>query len=268
MDTSTDTVIVTGSGSGIGYAIAQRFAAAGSTVALNDYDAALAQTAAARINTALGRERVLPFGGDVADVEAMRALVAAVVERSGRLDVMVANAGLTNYGAFLDCTPEAFDRLLAVNLRGSYFSAQVAARAMIAAGNGGRILLMSSVTGVQAFPNLGAYGITKAGIQMMARSLALELGTHGITVNAIVPGATVTERTLADDPNYAANWASVVPTARANNVDDIAAAALFLASPAARQITGQSLVVDGGWTLQSPIPGDHPELPSHSSQLR
>ncbi|NJM08967.1 SDR family oxidoreductase, partial [Candidatus Gracilibacteria bacterium] len=138
----------------------------------------------------------------------------------------------------------------------------------IAVGNGGRIVLMSSVTGVQAFPNLGAYGITKAGIQMMARSLALELGPHNITVNAIVPGATVTERTLADDANYAANWASVVPTARANSVDDIADTAFFLASAAARQITGQSIVVDGGWTLQSPIPSQHPELPGHSSQLR
>jgi 3-oxoacyl-[acyl-carrier protein] reductase len=263
-----NSVIVTGAGSGIGYAIVQRFAEAGATVALNDYDAVLAQAAAERINAALGVERVLPFGGDVADIAALRDLVASVVVRTGRLDVAVANAGLTNYGAFLDYTPEAFDRLLAVNLRGSYFTAQAAAHAMIAAGKGGRILLMSSVTGLQAFPNLGAYGITKAGIQMMARALALELGPHAITVNAIVPGATLTERTLADDPNYAANWAAVVPTARANSVDDIAAAALFLAAPAARQITGQSLVVDGGWTLQSPIPGDHPELPSHSSQLR
>jgi 3-oxoacyl-[acyl-carrier protein] reductase len=127
---------------------------------------------------------------------------------------------------------------------------------------------MSSVTGARAFPNLSAYGITKAGIRMMASTLALELGPHGITVNAISPGVIVTERTLADDPNVEQNWANVTPTRRAGSVDDVVAAALFLTSPQASHITGQTIMVDGGWTLHSPLPPEHPELPPASSQLK
>jgi len=117
---------------------------------------------------------------------------------------------------------------------------------------------MSSVTGIQAHLNLGCYGITKAGIRMMAKTIALEVGRYGITVNAISPGATLTERTLHDDPDYESNWASVTPTGRVGYVEDVVAAALYLASPEARHVTGQTLVVDGGWTLQSPLPPEHP----------
>jgi 3-oxoacyl-[acyl-carrier protein] reductase len=158
---------------------------------------------------------------------------------------------------------------MAVNLRGSYFTAQAAARQMIDLGTeNGRILLMSSVTGTVAYPNLSAYGISKAGIQHMAKVLAVELGGYGITVNALCPGAILTERTLKDDPAYAANWQGVTPNGRVGHPDDIAAAALFLASPAARHITGQTITVDGGWTQQSPIPEATPELPEESSKLR
>ncbi len=129
---------------------------------------------------------------------------------------------------------------------------------MIQARIPGRIILMSSVTGLQAHLNLGCYGITKAGICMMARAIALEVGKYGITVNAISPGATLTERTLQDDPRYEENWASVTPTGRVGSVEDVVAAALYLASPAASHVTGQTLVVDGGWTLQSPLPPEHP----------
>jgi 3-oxoacyl-[acyl-carrier protein] reductase len=262
------TAIVTGAGVGIGYEIARRFAQAGANVALNDLDADLAMRAATRINSEGGVTRVVGYGGDVADVGVIRGLVADVDKNTDRVDVVVANAGITNYGEFLDYTPEAFDRLMAVNLRGSYFTAQAAARAMIGKKIAGRIILMSSVTGVQAYRNLGAYGITKAGIRMMARALAVELGEYGITVNALCPGATLTERTLADDPRYAENWAGVVPVRRPNSVMDIAEAALFLASPGAGAITGQTLVIDGGWSLQSKIPDDAPDKPEISSQLR
>ena len=261
-------VIVTGAGSGIGFAIARAFAAAGAAVALNDMDAALAASAAHSINAGLGREQVHPYGLDVAEPGAVAGMVEAFTAAHGPLNIMVANAGITNYGAFLDYTPAAFDRLLGVNLRGSYFSAQAAAKNMIAHRQPGRILLMSSVTGEQVIRNLSAYGITKAGIRMMARCLALELGAYGITVNAISPGATLTERTLQDDPKFESNWAGVSPTGRLAYVADIAAAALFLAAPESSQITGQTLQVDGGWTLYSPLPAEHPDQPEHSSQLR
>jgi 3-oxoacyl-[acyl-carrier protein] reductase len=261
-------VLVTGAGVGIGYALARSFALAGAQVALNDLDPVLAEQAAAAINAEAGAPRVVSYGLDVADVAAVRQMVAEAAARFGGLDVAIANAGLTNYGAFLDYTPEAFDRLTSVNLRGSYFTAQAAARVMIARGAPGRILLMSSVTGARAFLNLGAYGITKAGIRHMAKSLALELGPHGITVNAISPGLIVTERTLSDDPHAEQNWSSVTPNRRAGYVEDVVAAVTFLASPQAGHITGQTIMVDGGWTLASPLPPEHPELPAASSQLK
>lgn len=261
-------VLVTGAGTGIGYEICRQFAAAGARVALNDIDPALADAAAAKINQEVGRDAVLAYACDVADVPAVRAMFADFAAKAGRIDVAVANAGLTNFGEFLTYTPEAFDRLTSVNLRGSYFTAQTAARLMIEKQIAGRILLMSSVTGGQAFLNLGAYGVTKAGIRHMAKVLGLELGRYGITVNAISPGLILTERTTTDDPNAEANWAEVTPTGRTGRVEDIAAAALFLASAEARHVNGQTLEVDGGWTTVSPIPAAHPDIPEFSSQLR
>ena len=261
-------VLVTGAGTGIGYALCQAFASEGAIVALNDIDPDLCARAAQQINSILGAERVSPYASDIADIEALRAIFQRFSESAGRLDIVIANAGITNYGNFLTYTPEAFDRLTSVNLRGSFFTAQTAANLMIKAHIPGRIILMSSVTGIQAHTHLEGYGITKAGIRMMARAIALDLGKYGITVNAISPGATLTERTLLDDPNYEANWASVTPTGRVGQVEDIVAAVLYLASPQARHVTGQTLVVDGGWSIQGPLPSEQPDLPEYSSQLR
>ncbi|HZS79618.1 MAG TPA: SDR family oxidoreductase [Ktedonobacteraceae bacterium] len=246
-------VLVTGAGAGIGYALCQAFANAGAIVALNDIDPALCQKAAQQINESLGADQVHPYPGDVANVEAVRSMFSNFTNTAGRLDIAIANAGVTHYGAFLTYTQEDFDRLMGVNLRGSFFTAQTAAHIMIERQIPGRILLMSSVTGVQAYPNLGCYGITKAGIRMMAKTIALEVARYGITANAICPGATLTERTLHDDPHYEENWSHMTPTGRVGYVEDIVAAAFYLASPEARQVTGQTLIVDGGWTLQSPL---------------
>lgn len=248
-------VIVTGAGEGIGFALCAAFAERGAWVALNDIDGQKAQAAATHINTALGEERITPYALDVADVAAVRQMTDDFAARRGRLDVVVANAGITSFGAFLTYTPAEFDRVMGVNLRGTYFTAQAAAQAMLRNGTaGGRILLTSSVTGQMAYPNLSAYGMSKAGIAHLAKVLAVELGGHHITVNAICPGATVTERTLGNEPDYAEKWQAVAPNHRVGTVEDIASAALFLASDAARHITGQTLIVDGGWTMTSPIP--------------
>lgn len=262
-------VIVTGAGQGIGFGLCKAFATAGARVALNDIDGERAQRAAEQINAECSGESVTPYALDVADVQAVRAMVAGVVAQHGRLDVVIANAGLSHFGRFLDYTVDAFDRVTAVNLRGAFFTAQAAARAMIEnKTKDGRLLFMSSVTGNQAYPNLSAYGMTKAGIQHLASVLAVELGGHSITVNAIAPGATVTERTLADDPAYDTNWQRVAPNGRVAQVEDIVQTALFLAGPQARHITGQTIVVDGGWTLFSPIPEETPDIPGESSKLR
>jgi 3-oxoacyl-[acyl-carrier protein] reductase len=237
--------VVTGAGTGIGQEIARRLARAGARVLLNDVDRALAEESAAAISAEGGVCR--GAGGDAADVEAMRGLVAEAVGAFGRLDLAVANAGLTLYGGFLDYDPARFDRLVAVNLRGSYFLAQAAARQMRAQGEGGRILLLSSVTGHRALKQLSAYGMTKAALEMMARALVVELSPFGIAINAVAPGATVTPRTVAD-PEWEAGWAHEIPLGRVASVGDVAAAALFLLSPEAAHITGQTLIVDGGWT--------------------
>ncbi|MDY7105375.1 MAG: SDR family NAD(P)-dependent oxidoreductase [Actinomycetota bacterium] len=242
-------VLVTGAGTGIGRALCGAFADDGALVVANDVD----PDAAAATAAALGTSAVAEVA-DVADVTAVRAMVDRIVADHGRLDVAVANAGVTHFGAFLDTEPADVDRLLAVNVRGGYFTAQAAARAMVARGEGGRILLLSSVTGIQAMRGLSAYGATKAALRQLARTLALELGPHGITVNAIAPGATLTERTRREQPDYEGAWAAVAPTGRVATVEDIAAAARYLASGGAAHVTGQTLVIDGGWTATSQVP--------------
>jgi 3-oxoacyl-[acyl-carrier protein] reductase len=251
--------LVTGAGNGIGYAIALAFAQEGAWVGLNDLNAESAAQAAAQINQTLGAEQVLPYPFNGADIQAAQAAVQDLDGRFGRLDMVVANAGITDFGDFLTYTSEQFDHVTGVNLRGTYFLAQAAARVMVARKQEGRILLMGSVVGFQAIANLSAYGVTKAGIRQMARALGLELGPYGITVNTIAPGATVTPRTQQEDPHYEKVWGALKPTRRAGQVEDVAAAALFLASPEARQINGQTLVVDGGWTGISPVPRSYEE---------
>lgn len=254
-------VIVTGAGQGIGFGICRAFAAEGAVVLLNDLDAGLAESAAQQINQQLGSRQVYPFAGDVAFPETCFQMVEAFTTQHGAPDIVVANAGITRYIEFLECTPEMFDHVVGVNLRGTYFLAQSAAKKMIQAQQAGRILVMSSVVGLRAYLNFSVYSMTKAGLAMLAKSMALELGPHQITVNAISPGATLTERTQREDPNYAENWATVSMNGRVGWVEDIVAASLFLASPEASHITGQNLVVDGGWTQRSPIPEAHPDKP-------
>lgn len=250
--------LVTGAGTGIGYAICLHFARAGAAVLLNDVDGDLADRAAESINAEVGRVAVSGFGCNIADLDAVGAMIDAAVERFGRLDITVANAGVTHFGAFLDETPAVFDRLVSVNLRGSYFTAQAAARAMLRSNAAGRIILTASTVAYRPLRNMSIYGITKAGILMMAQSLALELGGHGITVNAIVPGATLTERTAVEMPDYAGSWGALIPTGTVATVEDIAAAVLFLASAEARQINGLALTVDGGQMLTIQVPADQP----------
>lgn len=247
--------IVTGAGVGIGYAIAHALCLRGASVLLNDFDAELAAQSAASINAAAGEGgRCLGMGGDMSEVDSIRASVAAAVSAFGRLDLAVANAGLTLWGDFFSYTPADFEKVIGLNLRGAFFLAQAAAIQMRAQNSGGRILFMSSVTGHQAIRYLSAYSMSKAALEMLARNLVVELAPYGITVNAIAPGATVTPRNLRDDPDYENQWGQVTPTGRPAQVEDIAEAALFLLSGAARQITGQTLIVDGGWTAISPTP--------------
>jgi 3-oxoacyl-[acyl-carrier protein] reductase len=190
----------------------------------------------------------------VADPHVTRGLVEGAVAAFGRLDAAVANAGITMHCDFLDYRPGDFDRLLAVNLRGSFFLAQAAARQFRAQGTPGRILFLSSVTGHLAIRQMAAYGMTKSALEALARNLSLELAPLGVTVNAVAPGATATPRTLRER-GWEAAWGEATPDGRVATGRDVAAAALFLLSDEAAHVTGQSLVVDGGWTAKGAVPG-------------
>jgi len=182
-------------------------------------------------------------------------MIADAVNQFGKLDIVIANAGITLFGDFLTYPPESFYRVMEVNMGGSFFLAQQAALQIKKQGTGGSIIFTSSVTGHQAHKDLAAYGMTKAALEMLARNLVVELSAYNINVNAIAPGATLTERTM-DDPEYEKTWSAITPMGRPATSTDIANAALFLVSTGASHITGQSLVIDGGWTAVSPSPYD------------
>jgi NAD(P)-dependent dehydrogenase (short-subunit alcohol dehydrogenase family) len=243
--------IVTGAGQGIGLEICRRLCAAGANVILNDVDTELAKQAALEMNNAGGVCIAVP--GDSSDLSIIEQMVETAVSNFGKLDIAIANAGITLFGDFFSYTPEAFSRVMQVNLNGTFFLAQAAAKQMKTQTAGGRLLFMSSVTGHQAHRNLAAYGMSKAAVEMLARNLVIEVSRFGITVNCIAPGATATERTL-EDPDYEKTWARITPTGRAATVQDIASTAMFLVSDEASQITGQTILVDGGWSAVSPDP--------------
>jgi glucose 1-dehydrogenase len=244
--------IVTGAGQGIGLEICWQLAAQGAHVILNDVDAALTEGAVGRIKKETGGS-CLGLAGDCSNIPFIKSMVDTAVSRFGRLDVAIANAGITLFGDFFTYKPDDFFRVLQVNLGGSFFLAQAAANQMKTQKHGGSLLFMSSVTGHQAHKDLAAYGMSKAALEMLAKNLVIELSPYKINVNAIAPGATLTARTQ-EDTAYEKTWSRITPMGRPAFPNDIADAALFLVSHQAKHITGQTLVIDGGWTAVSPSP--------------
>lgn len=243
--------IVTGAGQGIGLEICHALAKEGAKVVLNDIDETLAANAVKHINAEGGNCKVL--AGDCGDIDFIKHLVDATVEQFGQLDIVIANAGITLFGDFFTYPPDSFFRVMQVNLGGTFFLAQAASNQMKKQESGGSLLFTSSVTGHQAHKDLAAYGMSKAALEMLAKNLVIELSQYKINVNAVAPGATLTERTLSD-PEYSETWSKLTPMGRPASVSDITSTALFLVSDKAKHITGQSLIVDGGWTCISPSP--------------
>ncbi|MEI7555196.1 SDR family oxidoreductase [Candidatus Chlorohelix sp.] len=245
--------IVTGTNREIGAAMVEALAGAGAFILAAHYGEAKRVESLIKKVRATGGQ-IESFETDLTNVNANYELVSRAVKLWGQLDILAANAGITINAPFLETNETMWDNLLALNLKGSYFGAQAAARQMIAQGKGGRIIFSTSVTGVQAVQNFSAYGITKAGLIHMAKTLGIELGNYGITVNALGIGATLNERNLQDNPDYEAHWEGVIPTGRVGQPIDLAKALLFLVSEGAQMVNGHTLMIDGGWSATSKLP--------------
>ena len=246
MDLNGKAAIVTGAGSGIGLAIAERFAEAGASVCVNylGYEED-AQALAKRLPKAIA------IKGDVSKPADVLAMVDATVKQLGSVDVLVNNAGVERPMPFLDIDEATWDLMIDVDLKGAFLCAQACARAMRDAGRGGSIVNISSIHEDVAFPGYTPYCAAKGGLRMLMRNAALELAAYGIRVNNVAPGAIATPinaKTL-NDPDKVATLQRIIPLKRMGRPEEVAEVALFLASDASNYITGQTIVVDGGRTI-------------------
>ena len=238
--------LVTGAQQGSGRAIAIAFAEAGADVAINYLDDLPAADAVAAEVRRLGRRAVV-LQGDVAEVSTGTALVDATVAALGGIDILVNNAGVFPRVPFVQMSERDWDFVLDVNLKGTCFCAQAAARAMIAAGTSGTIINLSSRAVAGTSPNGAHYAASKGGIVSLTRAIALELAPHGIRVNAIAPGLIDTAQPRhGNTEDRLQQWARESPAGRMGRPDEIAAVAVFLASDKAAFMTGQTLHPNGG----------------------
>ena len=249
--------VVTGAGRGIGKAVAELFASAGAHVVVADIDADNAHKVASDL--AAQGHNALSVAVDVSEQASVRSMYEATLAKFGRIDSLVHAAAIFPKYALLDVTVEHWDRIQAVNLRGTMLVVREAIRHMREGGRGGSIVNISSVSGERevVFHN-AAYGASKAGMTNLTRVAALEFGADKIRVNAVLPGGTATEGAMAASKDMVQRGLEMkgpithpgrVPLGMMGSPEDIAAACLFFASPASKQITGQSLAVDGGFLV-------------------
>lgn len=246
MTLSRRAALVTGGSRGIGYAVALRLAREGARVAVCSRRADAAEQAARQISAETGAE-VVGWEGDVAQPQTAERLVAAALERFGKLEILVNNAGITRDQLLLRMSDEDFDQVLKTNLYGVYRMSRAALRPMLRQRHG-RIVNLSSVAGLVGNPGQCNYAASKAAIVGFTRSLAREVASRGITVNAVAPGFIETEMTAERTPKEQA-LASQIPMGRLGRPEEVASAVAFLASDEASYITGHVLVIDGGLTM-------------------
>lgn len=240
---------MTGAGSGIGARTAVRLAEAGADVAIHHCGPVEQAQAVAAACRAVGRRAEVVLSDFAADPGHAAAFVDEAAARLGRLDILVNNAGITSKKAPFQALGRAlFEEMLAVNVTAAFLASQAAASHMIRQGQGGRIVNIGSVHARASAPQQTAYEVSKGAIHALTFSAAVQLGQHGITVNCVAPGAIVVERYATFKEFDEAWYVSRTPVGRMGYPDDVAAAVVFLASPDAGFITGETLFVDGGMT--------------------
>ena len=241
--------VVTGSSKGIGKAIAEAMAAAGAKVVISSRKAEPCQAVAEAINAGGGEAMALAC--NISEKAQLRALVDGTIERWGRIDALVCNAAVNPYfGPLAEITDEAYDKTMNTNLRSNLWLCNMVIPQMATRG-GGAVILISSIAAFKGHGNLGVYALSKAADNQLARSLAVEWGRSNLRVNCIAPGLVRTDmaRALWEDPDRLAQALESYPLGRIGEPEDIAGAAVFLASRAGNFVTGQTLVIDGGTTV-------------------
>jgi 3-oxoacyl-[acyl-carrier protein] reductase len=244
-------VIVTGASKGIGKGIARVFAGKGAKVLLASRDLAQGEATAAEIRSSMGGAGGIAsaVAADVSRPEDCGRMAATAIERHGGIDIVCCNAGVFPSARLGEMTVTDWDQVLDINLKGTFLTVNACLPGLKARGKG-RIILTSSITGpITGYPGWSHYAASKAGQLGFMRTAAIELAPHNITVNAVLPGNILTEGIDALGPEYVAGMTSAIPQRRLGSVEDIAYAALFLASDEAGYITGQTIVVDGGQVL-------------------
>ncbi len=244
--------LVTGASSGIGKAIATRFAAEGARVGLNFRPGSATDSEAAQAEAASFGSSSIGVVGDVSNREDVERMMAEIIERFGRVDITINNAGIEIKKPFLEITDDDWNKVIAVNLFGSYLVSQIAARQMVKQGQGGKLIFISSVHEDIPFPEYTAYCASKGAVRMLMRNLAMELAQHKINVNNIAPGAIATpiNQAVLDDPTAMKNAISEIPWGRFGRPEEVASVAVFLASDEAEYVTGSTYYIDGGLSQQ------------------
>jgi NAD(P)-dependent dehydrogenase (short-subunit alcohol dehydrogenase family) len=253
-DLSGKVAIITGSTRGICRAIAERMAEAGARVVVSSRKAEACQEVAGMINAACGEVRAIALPASISEKEDLARLVEATLREWGRIDVLVCNAASNPYyGPMSRISDAQFRKILDNNVLANHWLAQLVQPGMIERRDGA-VIIVSSIGGLRGSPVIGAYNISKAADMQLARNLAAELGPHNIRVNCIAPGLIKTDfaRALWEDPATLQSYLDGTPLGRIGQPDEIAGAAIFLASQAGAFVTGQTLVIDGGSTIAGP----------------
>lgn len=250
MKLSNKVAVITGGSLGIGRAIALNYAREGAKVAISGRGRQALQEVKELIESNGGE--VLVFEADVRSSPMVNQMVDEVVAQWGGVDILVSNAGICSPSAFVDITEEDWDNHMEINLKGTFLVSQRIAKEMIKAGNGGSIIMMSSVNGLAAESDQAHYNTTKGGMNLLMMSMAVELAKHKIRVNSLCPGFIETRLTkpLIDNPPAIAEYLKSIPMGEVGQPEDIAEAALYLASNESRYMTGHCMVIDGGQVIK------------------